>query len=179
MAALDDAINQACLRYADLTGLVTAYTSAVTVDSSGMILPAAMPADYIRPIHVMRANVVLDCTSEVFETLKDASWRTAASSTARRWFVDRGNTIQLVPKENAAANIVIRYVAKPTTLVAPSDTVDSRIPVPVQAHLKYAAAAYLLMFRGPSLDLSRAATYMNTFEGLIGFGKPAAPAKEA
>lgn len=115
------------------------------------------------------------------EDLRNPAWLqltcTPPTTLPRRWVLVDGKTIYVVPRPTAAypaagttVTITVGYVQQPTVLVNTTDTVDTRIPWPVQIYLKYAAASWLKQFSGQDTqDLQQANEWMQQFNNYIGY----------
>lgn len=118
-------------------------------------------------------------SSEAEEDIKNPAWRQLTADMVatfpRRWVLKDGKTIWPIPTPTAAypsgttVTLTVGYIQQPSTLVNMTDTVDARIPFPVQIYLKYAAASWLKEFSGTDqTDLAQAAAWMKQFLGYIG-----------
>lgn len=145
---VNDAVNVACLKYAELTSAT--YTEAsINNDSAGRL---TMPADFTECIRVFCPGYgLLDVTTVDAEDMRYPLWRSTALSSgqfpARYAMWDR-RTLQLFPRYTLTGGQVISfsvgYVQNPVELVADGDTPDIRI---INAHhhmLKFGAAWFLL-----------------------------------
>lgn len=99
--------------------------------------------------------------------------------TGNRWVLQDGATVVVVspgaPTVFSSLGvaeygvITIGYVQQPALLSSDNDTVDSRVPLPVQQYIKYSASAWLLSLdNSDAKSLETAKIYQNTFQQLIG-----------
>lgn len=120
-------------------------------------------------------------SSYVEEDVKNAEWRQLTADMVntfpRRWVSMDGETIFIIPRPTAAypsgttVTITVGYIQRPAALVSDSDTVDDRIPWPVQIYLKYAACAWLKQLSGQdTMDPSYAKVWMDMYNQLISQG---------
>lgn len=122
------------------------------------------------------ATATLIKSSEAEEDLKSPTWRgyTSATIAPKRWLLLDGTNIMLVPTPtvgNSTTNFIITvgYSQKPTDLSANGDTVDSRIPWPVQNYLKYAAGSWLRQMGGQDLQsLQESSEWLKVFNDFVG-----------
>lgn len=122
------------------------------------------------------ATSTLIKTTEAEEDLKSPTWRgyTSATIPPKRWLLLDASKIMLVPTPtvgNSSTNYVITvgYTQNPTALSADGDTVDSRIPWPVQNYLKYAAGAWLKQLGGQDeQDIPQSEEWMKIFNDFVG-----------
>lgn len=163
-----DAINFAVKDYCRKTE-VSYLEASANLDSAGK---ATIPSDYLEVKRVYYSGSVLLKSTKKFESMKSATWLTDSGTATRSWVEYSGSQIKLVPVLTAwgsgSPTCTIGYVQAPTDLASSGDFLDSRIPVPHQIHLKYAAAAYLLQFDGDAQDQGKADKYLNEFNALIG-----------
>ena len=179
-AQITDAINYACQDLCIRNGY--SYTeAAVTATTPFASYSLASILDYliIRRILLSGQGELL-ASAEADEDLRNPFWRTATADMVtafpRRWLLKDGATVLIIPAAAQAyptngttVTITVGYIQRPTILVANTDTVDSRIPWPVQIYLKYAAASWLKQFSGTDqTDLAQAQAWMTMFLGYIG-----------
>jgi hypothetical protein len=158
-------INFAVEHFFKATG--KSYTEA-ELTKSGSTFP--LPNSYIM---VARAgykptggsNTWLLNTTIGEETNRNPDWQTLVG-TPKRWMIFDGAKIRLTPNPTSGT-CVIGYVEEPTNMVNDADVVDSRIPVPYQRFLKYAAAAWLFEIDGDTQDMALAANHFALFTEFI------------
>lgn len=164
-ATVTASINWAVEHFFKLTG--KSYTEA-ELTKSGTTFP--LPNSYI---YVKRAgykptggtNTWLLQSTVDQETNKNPNWQTLVG-TPKRWVMFDGNKILLTPNPSTGT-CVIGYAEEPVRLVNDNNPIDSRIPVPYQRFLKYAAAAWLLQIDGDTQDAATAVSYLTMFAELI------------
>lgn len=164
-ATVTASINWAVEHFFKLTG--KSYTEA-ELTKSGTTFP--LPNSYI---YVKRAgykptggtNTWLLQSTVDQETNKNPNWQTLVG-TPKRWVMFDGNKVLLTPNPSTGT-CVIGYAEEPVSLVNDNDAIDSRIPVPYQRFLKYAAAAWLLQIDGDTQDAATAVSYLTMFAELI------------
>lgn len=164
-ATVTASINWAVEHFFKLTG--KSYTEA-ELTKSGTTFP--LPNSYI---YVKRAgykptggtNTWLLQSTVDQETNKNPNWQTLVG-TPKRWVMFDGNKILLTPNPSTGT-CVIGYAEEPVSLVNDNDAIDSRIPVPYQRFLKYAAAAWLLQIDGDTQDAATAVAYLTMFAEFI------------
>jgi len=164
-ATVTASINWAVEHFFKLTG--KSYTEA-ELTKSGTTFP--LPNSYI---YVKRAgykptggtNTWLLQSTVDQETNKNPNWQTLVG-TPKRWVMFDGNKILLTPNPSTGT-CVIGYAEEPVSLVNDNNPIDSRIPVPYQRFLKYAAAAWLLQIDGDTQDAATAVAYLTMFAEFI------------
>ena len=164
-ATVTASINWAVEHFFKLTG--KSYTEA-ELTKSGTTFP--LPNSYI---YVKRAgykptggtNTWLLQSTVDQETNKNPNWQTLVG-TPKRWVMFDGNKVLLTPNPSTGT-CVIGYAEEPVSLVNDNDAIDSRIPVPYQRFLKYAAAAWLLQIDGDTQDAATAVAYLTMFAEFI------------
>lgn len=164
-ASCNAAINFAVMHYFRLTG--KSYTEN-TLSKSGDTFP--LPNSYIEVNRagytpVAGVNTWLLQTTISEETNRNPDWETLVG-TPKRWMMFSGNKVRLTPNP-ATGTCVIGYVEEPANLTTDNQQVDSRIPVPHQRHLKYAAAYWLLQIDGDTQDMQTSAAFISQFAELI------------
>lgn len=159
------AINFAVMQYFRVTG--KSYVEN-ELTKSGDTFP--LPNSYIE---VNRAgykpsggtNTWLLNTTVPEETNKNPDWENTVG-TPKRWMMFSGNKVRLTPNPSTGT-CIIGYVEEPANLTGDSDPIDSRIPVPHQRHLKYAAAYWLLQIDGDTQDMQTSIAFIQQFTELI------------
>ena len=164
-ASCNAAINFAVMHYFRITG--KSYVEN-TLTKAGDTYPS--PNSYIEVNRagytpVGGANTWLLQTNIQEETNRNPDWETLVG-TPKRWMMFSGNKVRLTPNP-PTGTCVIGYTEEPTNLSADNDQVDSRIPVPHQRHLKYAAAYWLLQIDGDTQDMQTAMAFIQQFTELI------------
>jgi len=126
-------------------------------------------------------------TGNAQEDMKNPTWRTD-QGVPRRWTLYDGNNIVLIKPPSGGNEILVvdpstgvmfgtatgyiitvGYVQQPLLMVGPTDTVDSRVPLPMQQYLKYAGSSWLLSLdQTDTASLNTAKLYMDTFMNLVG-----------
>lgn len=163
--SVNAAINWAVEHYFRITG--KSYTEA-ELTKSGTTFP--LPNSYI---YVKRAGYkpsggtntwLLQSTIDQ-ETNKNPDWQTLVG-TPKRWVLFDGNKVRLTPNPSTGT-CVIGYAEEPVSLITDADPIDTRIPVPYQRFLKYAAASWLLQIDGDTQDMQTAANYLAMFSEII------------
>ena len=168
------AVNWAVTEVAKRLGLtqVNAYLGSIS-PASGK-LKFAIPTDCIkvRRVSVKPAGgsyMLLRKSSLGFEDAKDPNWR-SKTGTAARWVEEDGSNIRVIPNPGAAQAVNIGYIQRPTTMSAPGDYPDARIPEAYHEALKYGAAYYLVKIAATAEDMAIADNHLQTFRAMIGEG---------
>ena len=155
-----------------------ASKSADSVFPHGTYFPITSEMDYLEIRRVFLASNQGQSTYPLLATtlpLEDANypgWR-SKTGVPERWALFNGSALAVFPLPDTSQTwtCTVGYVQQPQLMSADGDTVDARVPYPVQPYLKYAAANWLLSLdQSDTTSLQTAKLYMDTFYDMINGG---------
>lgn len=164
---VNEAVNQAILRYCELTSAtLTQGPEASTVDSV-----LTLPVDAIKPIAIMQKLAsgkwdTLPRSSLRYEELLDPGYLSTTATDARRWCQMSGNTVRLFPGPGIKACKAL-YIQAPAPLAGDTETPEVRIISFHHRYLPYGAAGFLLSQVGKGQDLTKSASMMEAFRASV------------
>ena len=161
------AINQAILRYCEMTSATLIQGAEVSTTDSVLTLPV----DAIKPIAISQKLAsgkwdTLPRSVLAYEELADPNYLYATATDARRWCQMSGNTVRLFPGPGVKACKPL-YLQAPAPMTADTDTPDVRIISFHHIYLPYGAAAFLLSQVGKGQDLVKSSSMMEAFKGAV------------